>query len=123
VNSSGVVSSAAVTSEVRMDSLRELRHVVTAEGVNGAVMVSKDNLVAWDLRAVAAAPRSMRGDGDLSFAGGKSTAAFGASEDANRSHSIIDVCRVASSDIGAGAGMLYFEAREIPASSNPVTNR
>ena len=45
VNDSGVVNTAAVTREVRMDSLRGLRHVVIAEGVNGAVMANKDNLV------------------------------------------------------------------------------
>ena len=35
MNSSGVVSSAAVTREVSMDSLRGDKHVVMALGVNG----------------------------------------------------------------------------------------
>lgn len=123
MKSSGVVRSAAVTREVRTDSLRELRHVVTAEGVNGAVMDSKDSLVAWDFRAVAAASNRMRGDGESSFVGGKSTEAFGASEDANRSHRMIDVCSAAGRDLGAGAGMLHFESQCSAASPLLATNR
>lgn len=105
MNSSGVVSSAAVTREVRIDSFSGLRQVVIAEGVNGAVIASKDNFVTCALKAVAAAFRRIRGEGASWYVGGRSTGASGASDDAKRSHKTMDVLRVAVRD-SVGEGIL-----------------
>ena len=81
-----------------MESFRGRRHVVIADGVNGALIASKEILVTWDRRVVAAALRSNSGDGDSALEGGKSKDVFGLSEDENRSQSVMDVSSIETNE-------------------------
>ncbi len=60
MNSLGVTSNAAVTSDGRTDSFRAVSTVLTADGVNGDVIARRDSLVTWDLSAVDDAIKSGR---------------------------------------------------------------
>lgn len=59
-----------------------------------------------DFRVVAAAWSSNNGDGDSELEAGKSTEAFGLSDDENRSHNMTEVLRVDDSDGGSFVAIL-----------------
>lgn len=101
MKSSGVVSKAEVTRDVRIESFSGRRHVVTALGVKGAVIASKESLVDWDLRAATEALRRTRGEGSSLSVRGPANFASGASDEANRSQRAMDVSSAADNDPAA----------------------
>jgi hypothetical protein len=86
--------------------LRERRHVVTAEGVKGAVVANNDNFVTCDLRAVAEALRRGSGEDGSDREDGGSNDASGARDEAKRAQRTIDVSKVEAKEEGSLADMV-----------------